>query len=299
MNELQRLITWARAQIGTAETPPGSNNVIYNTRYYGHPVSGDNFPWCCAFVWDAFRETGLSRLFVGGDMTAYCPYVMGWAKSHGQWVTDKYRAGDLPLFDWNGDGIADHIGICIGVSGSALTTIEGNVDSAVREMTRSTVNVIGAYRPKWPAEDLPEPPAADSAGVYVVQRGDTLNEIAGRLGVDMVELARINGISNINLIFPGQELKLPGAVSDSAQPPPGFLLQEAQVLLPVLTEGSMGQTVRSLQALLVQRGYSVGSSGVDGELGPDTLSALKKFQNDFSLKPTGEADGETWEMLIG
>lgn len=299
MNELQRLITWARAQIGTAETPPGSNNVIYNTRYYGHPVSGDNFPWCCAFVWDAFRETGLSRLFVGGDMTAYCPYVMGWAKSRSQWVTDKYRAGDLPLFDWNGDGIADHIGICIGVSGSALTTIEGNVDSAVREMTRSTVNVIGAFRPKWAAEDLPEPPAADSAGVYVVQHGDTLSEIADRLGVDMVELARINGISNINLIFSGQELKIPGAVSDSVQPPPGFLLQEAQVLLPVLTEGSMGQTVRSLQALLVQRGYSVGSSGVDGELGPDTLKALKKFQNDFSLKPSGEADGETWEMLIG
>lgn len=299
MNELQRLITWARAQIGTAETPPGSNNVIYNTRYYGHPVSGENFPWCCAFVWDAFRETGLSRLFVGGDMTAYCPYVMGWAKGHGQWVTEGYRKGDLPLFDWNGDGIADHIGICIGVSGNALTTIEGNVDSAVREMTRSTVNVIGAYRPKWISEDLTPPPASDPAGVYVVQPGDTLSEIAGRLGVDMVELARINGISNINLIFPGQELKLPGAVSDSVQTPPGFLLQEAQVLLPVLTEGSMGQTVRSLQALLVQRGYDVGSSGVDGELGPDTLSALKKFQNDFSLKPSGEADGETWEMLIG
>jgi hypothetical protein len=302
MNELQRLITWVRAQIGTAETPPGSNNVIYNTRYYGHPVSGDNFPWCCAFVWDAFRETGLSRLFVGGDMTAYCPYVMGWAKGHGQWVTDKYRAGDLPLFDWNGDGIADHIGICTGVSGSALTTIEGNVDSAVREMTRSTVNVIGAYRPKWAAEPAVLPisvPAQDNETIYTVKDGDTLSEIADRLGVDMVELARINGISNINLIFPGQELMLPGAVSDSVQPPPGFLLQEAQVLLPVLTEGSMGQTVRSLQALLVQRGYDVGSYGVDGELGPDTLKALKKFQNDFSLKPSGEADGKTWEMLIG
>lgn len=299
MNELQRLITWARAQIGTAETPPGSNNVIYNTRYYGHPVSGDDLPWCCAFVWDAFRETGLARLFVGGGMTAYCPYVMGWAKDHGQWVTDKYRAGDLPLFDWDGDGIADHIGICIGVSGSALTTIEGNVNSAVREMTRSTVNVIGAYRPKWPAEDLPEPTASDPAGVYVVQHGDTLSEIADRLGVDMVELARINGISNVNLIFSGQELKLPGAVSDSVQPPPGFLLQEAQVLLPVLTDGSMGQTVRSLQALLVERGYDVGSSGVDGELGPDTLKALKKFQKEYSLKTSGETDGETWEMLIG
>lgn len=299
VTDLDRLIAWAKEQIGTAEAPRGSNNVIYNTDYYGRPVNGDAFPWCCVFVWDGFRICGISPLFVGGEMTAYCPYVMSWAQSHGQWVTDGYRAGDLPLFDWNGDGVADHIGICVKVYGTAMTTIEGNVDSAVREMTRSTVNVIGAFRPRW-GEELPDPPASDLTEVYVVQPGDTLSQIAERLGVDMLELARINGISNINLIFAGQELKIPGSVSDSdTDADDGFFLHEAEVLLPVLTSGAAGQAVKALQVLLILRGHKVGSAGVDGELGPDTLKALKAFQKAVGLSPTGETDGPTWEQLIG
>lgn len=299
MTDLEKLIEWARKQIGTAEAPRGSNNVIYNTDYYGRPVSGDAYPWCCVFVWDGFRLTGLSPLFVGGEMTAYCPYVMSWAQAHGQWVTDGYRPGDLPLFDWNGDGVADHIGICVKVYGAALTTIEGNVDSEVREMTRSTVNVIGAFRPRW-GEALPEPPASDLTEVYVVQSGDTLSEIAERLGVDMLELARINRIGNIHLIFPGQELKIPGGVSDSDQSPDdGFFVSEAEVLLPVLSDGAAGYAVKALQTLLILRGHDVGPSGVDGELGPDTLKALKSFQKAVGITASGETDGQTWEHLIG
>ncbi len=27
----------------------GTNEVIFNDRYYGEHVSGDSYPWCCAF----------------------------------------------------------------------------------------------------------------------------------------------------------------------------------------------------------------------------------------------------------
>ncbi len=40
----------AASYIGTLESPPGSNNVLFNTDYYGGAVSGDWYPWCCAFV---------------------------------------------------------------------------------------------------------------------------------------------------------------------------------------------------------------------------------------------------------
>ena len=33
----------------------GTNEVIFNDRYYGEHVSGDRFPWCCAFVWCIFN----------------------------------------------------------------------------------------------------------------------------------------------------------------------------------------------------------------------------------------------------
>lgn len=45
-----QLVKIAESQIGVKESPAGSNNVKYNTWYYGKPVSGDAWPWCCAFV---------------------------------------------------------------------------------------------------------------------------------------------------------------------------------------------------------------------------------------------------------
>lgn len=41
---------------------------------------------------------------------------------------------------------------------------------------------------------------------YTVRYGDTLGVIANRLGVNIYTLARNNGIGNINLIYPGQQL---------------------------------------------------------------------------------------------
>ena len=44
---------------------------------------------------------------------------------------------------------------------------------------------------------------------YTVQRGDTLWAIARRYGTTAEEIAEINNISNPNLIYPGQQLKIP------------------------------------------------------------------------------------------
>ncbi len=43
---------------------------------------------------------------------------------------------------------------------------------------------------------------------YTVQSGNTLAEIASRYGTTAQEIADINGITNINLIFPGEVLKI-------------------------------------------------------------------------------------------
>ena len=51
---------------------------------------------------------------------------------------------------------------------------------------------------------------ADST-IYIVQPGDTLAQIANRLGVRIDDLITLNGIQNPDLLHPGQELKIPGA----------------------------------------------------------------------------------------
>ena len=46
------------------------------------------------------------------------------------------------------------------------------------------------------------------SSTYVVQSGDTLSEIASKFGTTTQYLSRINGISNPNLIYPGEVLKI-------------------------------------------------------------------------------------------
>ncbi len=44
---------------------------------------------------------------------------------------------------------------------------------------------------------------------YIVQRGDTLSQIAERIRVPMRTLISLNGIRKPNLIFPGQFILMP------------------------------------------------------------------------------------------
>jgi rare lipoprotein A len=48
---------------------------------------------------------------------------------------------------------------------------------------------------------------------YTVQSGDTLSGIARENGVSVGELAAANDIADVSLIFPGQELSIPGGVT--------------------------------------------------------------------------------------
>ena len=55
------------------------------------------------------------------------------------------------------------------------------------------------------------PSSPPSSSLYTVVSGDTLSKIAQRFGTTYQELARINGISNPNIINVGQVLKVPGS----------------------------------------------------------------------------------------
>ncbi len=63
---------------------------------------------------------------------------------------------------------------------------------------------------------LAAPSQANQA--YTVRPGDTLAKIASRYGVSIGAIAQVNGIRNINLIYIGQNLVIPGASSSPSQP---------------------------------------------------------------------------------
>ena len=147
-SDVTAVLNMARSQLGTSENPSGSNNVKYNTEYYGSAVSGSAYPWCCVFVWWVFKECGLSNLFYGGQKTAYCPTAVSWFKNQGLWHTSGYQPGDVIFFSWKNNGVADHVGIVESVNGSKVTCIEGNAGNAVSRIVRSS-NILGVGRPSY------------------------------------------------------------------------------------------------------------------------------------------------------
>ena len=66
-----------------------------------------------------------------------------------------------------------------------------------------------------PSAGAEQPPAAQpTTGTYTVQRGDSLALIAAQFDINYFELARLNGITNPDVLRVGQVLQVPGA------PPP-------------------------------------------------------------------------------
>lgn len=67
---------------------------------------------------------------------------------------------------------------------------------------------------------------------------------------------------------------------------------------PEISLGSQGKAVKQAQCLLKYWGFSVGPSGVDGDFGKDTRSAVIKFQKKYcDLEPDGIVGKNTWRAL--
>ena len=172
MATAKELLKIARAELGTKESPAGSNRVKYAS-WYGLPGQ----PWCVMFVMWVFHYAGVAL----PTRTASCTLLMRAAQAVGCWVTGSYRPGDVVIYDWGADGIPDHCGIVEAVDGETVTAIEGNTavgnDSdggEVMERTRTNKQILGAVRPLYEKEVTMDntPSTAHKEGVeWAVKQG--------------------------------------------------------------------------------------------------------------------------------
>ena len=162
MATASEILALAASYIGTKESPVGSNNVIFNTHYYGGPVNDESLHWCVVFVWDIFRMAGASELFYGGNKTASCTTLHSYHAARGQAVpVDELQPGDIAFFDFSGRRrVTQHVGIVESVEGGYVTTIDGNTGTtseanggAVMRRRRELRFVSRAYRPAYEKED--------------------------------------------------------------------------------------------------------------------------------------------------
>jgi LysM repeat protein len=70
-----------------------------------------------------------------------------------------------------------------------------------------------------PTACQPTPPPSGCYVTHVVKRGEYLKVIAARYGTTVAAIVNANGLSNPNLIYPGQRLKIPTACKPEPKPP--------------------------------------------------------------------------------
>ena len=132
----QDFINLISKELGTAENPPGSNNVKYNTWFYGKSVTGSSYPWCMAFVQWCFNEAGFPLPFKTASCVSLYDYYV--KNDPGRIHTTNPKVGDIFLFRYASDPSHGHTGIVRTVSGNTFTTIEGNWGDKVASRTTST-----------------------------------------------------------------------------------------------------------------------------------------------------------------
>lgn len=154
MTAAERVVAIARGEIGVTELPAGSNQVKYNTWFYGREVAGASYPWCCAFVCWVFDRAGCLSLL---RRTGGCTTLLNWFKGRGRLVPAREaRPGDVVFYQFDADAYADHVGIVERVSGTGVTAIEGNTSvtsddngGAVMRRSRRWSRVMAVARPDY------------------------------------------------------------------------------------------------------------------------------------------------------
>lgn len=117
------IVEVARAQLGNV----GGDKFW---KWYGFK---SHVHWCACFVsWCAdqcgYIDAGIYPKFAGVDTGA------SWFKSHHRWSGGGYapNPGDTIFFDFERDGVLDHVGLVETCDGKTITTIEGNYSNACK-----------------------------------------------------------------------------------------------------------------------------------------------------------------------
>ena len=131
----------------------------------GYKVSYSD-AWCDVTVSAAFITAGDVSI-IGGTECGVYDHVLLFKKA-GIWRgKQKPIAGDIIVFDWQQDGVGDHIGIVDHIDGDIVTTSEGNYQDAVKQRVIgwNDRTIYGYARPKY-YEDSKDVTASQSADKF-------------------------------------------------------------------------------------------------------------------------------------
>ena len=127
-----------------------TNNVKYNTAYYGFAENNPDKAWCVVFIWWVMRHAGVPATVFPKKASVFRAAdggVRAWFRARHLYKDDSSMpmAGDLVVFK------SSHIGIVENVQGNTIFTVEGNASNRVRRRSysRSNSNIDGYCRPAY------------------------------------------------------------------------------------------------------------------------------------------------------
>ncbi len=119
-----------------------------------------------------------------------------------------------------------------GTTWQILAAVNGLSNANVIYPGQKLIIAYSAPVPSTPSQPIPSNP-----GTHVVKQGETLKTIAALYGVTPELIAAANGITNVNLIYAGQVLKIP-------QAPRYYTVQAGDTLANIATR--YGVTIQAL-----------------------------------------------------
>lgn len=217
--------------------------------------------WCDAYVSYIFNEAGNASLFCGGKKQTYCPTTIKLlSKELAQVPLYLAMPSDVILFDWDRNGVPNHIGFVRSkVSTSSIKTIEGNTSNKVMYKTRPAKYVCGIFRPHFkPTSAYKNKPLAID-GDYGYQSIYATQKVMGGLTVD--------GILGKKTV------------------------QRIQAYFGCTQDGCWQKgTSKAIQTRLAKEGYYTGK--IDSDFGPASIRGLQRFLN-AKLKTTATTKPST------
>jgi peptidoglycan hydrolase-like protein with peptidoglycan-binding domain len=310
MTSVDQVLKIAKGELGTKESPADSNVCKYS-RWY--PMVG---PWCAMFV-----SWVLDKADIEGYKHAFTPAGAELFKSQGRW-TQNPRPGDVAYFDFP-DSLPriQHVGFVEKVSGSVLTTIEGNTSSGAagsqdngggvfrRERARSLI--VGFGRPPYgKGGDVGDSEkefkkknwfSLDDTGADVKLWQRQLNtvmeadlEVSGKFDKQTLEVTKIfqkaNALEDDGRVGSKTIRKMEGAYQEikggKGDKPPTLELWDE------------GAWVKRAQERLMEHGFKLKPDGADGEFGPITGEAVVDFKKRHDLPARPVIGPRAWKALL-
>jgi hypothetical protein len=147
-SKLDAVLSLASEQVGTKESPAGSNKQKYGADYGANGVA-----WCAEFVWWVFDRAAAGGAMPNKTASVYTLRDEFVAKG---WFDMQPRPGDVVIYNY-GQG---HTGIIKSVQDKTITAIEGNTSASnkgdqsdggmVAEKTRPRdSHILGYGHPNW------------------------------------------------------------------------------------------------------------------------------------------------------